>query len=44
MAITSKFRTPQAILMAGLGAVALLLSGNPAHAARHWADRDDYDR
>lgn len=33
MAITSKFRTPQAILMAGLGAVALLLSGNPAHAA-----------
>ena len=42
MPITSKFRRPQAILMAGLGVVALLLSANPAHATR--ADRDDYDR
>jgi plastocyanin len=32
MAITSKFKKPQAILIAGLGAFALLLSGNPAHA------------
>jgi plastocyanin len=33
MANTSKFRKPQAILIAGLGVFALLLSGNPAHAA-----------
>jgi plastocyanin len=32
MPITSKFRRPQAVLIAGLGAVALLLSGNPAYA------------
>ena len=32
MSIISKFRRSQAILMAGLGVVALLLSANPAHA------------
>jgi plastocyanin len=32
MPITSKFRRPQAVLIAGLGAVALLLSVNSAHA------------
>ena len=32
MPITSKFRRPQAVLITGLGAVALLLSVNSAHA------------
>jgi plastocyanin len=32
MPITSKFKRPQAVLIAGLGAVALLLSVNSAHA------------